>query len=185
MSTKTGRAPQWRIALAVAMNEWLAVITSSPGPTPTASSARCSAVVQLLTAQAWSAPTKAANSCSKAATSGPCVTQPEQHGAPGRRGLGLAQHRLRDRDHDANAARRPRRARSRHHSTSSASPARNGISALKAELGRGGIGRRQPARHGVDRPLGVELGRQVRAGRTPRRAHGPDPGGCSRCRCRR
>ena len=40
------------IALAVAMYEWLTVITSSPGPTPTPSSARCSAVVQFDTAQA-------------------------------------------------------------------------------------------------------------------------------------
>ena len=62
--------------LAVAMNEWLTVMTSSPGPTPAASSARCSAVVQLETAQACGAPTSAANSRSKAATSGPCVIQP-------------------------------------------------------------------------------------------------------------
>src|SRR5207302_1710452 len=44
--------------------------------TPTASNARCSAVVQLATAQACGAPTRAANSRSNAATSGPCVTQP-------------------------------------------------------------------------------------------------------------
>src|SRR6187402_641582 len=66
------------MALAVAMNEWLTVTTSSPGPTPRATSARCSAVVQLDTAQACGAPTAAANSRSKAATSGPCVTQPER-----------------------------------------------------------------------------------------------------------
>ena len=77
-STKTGVAPQYRMALAVATKEWLTVTTSSPGSTPNASSARCSAVVQLDTAQAWAAPTAAANSCSKAATSGPCVTQPER-----------------------------------------------------------------------------------------------------------
>src|SRR5579859_3040515 len=58
------------------MKEWLTVITSSPGRTPTASSARWSAVVQLATAQACGAPTMAANSRSKAATSGPCVTHP-------------------------------------------------------------------------------------------------------------
>ena len=39
------------------MNEWLTVMTSSPGPTPSASSARCSAVVQFDTAQACGAPT--------------------------------------------------------------------------------------------------------------------------------
>src|SRR5512144_146519 len=55
-------------------------MTSSPGPTPTASSARCRAVVQLETAQAYGAPTAAANSFSKAATSGPCVTHPERMG---------------------------------------------------------------------------------------------------------
>src|SRR5207244_3058958 len=58
--------------------EWLTVMTSSPGPTPTASRARCSAVVQLETAQACGAPTKAANSSSNAATCGPCVTQPDR-----------------------------------------------------------------------------------------------------------
>src|SRR5262245_4503666 len=62
------------------MNEWLTVITSSPEPTPTARSARCSAVVQFETAQAKAAPTKTANSRSKAATSGPWVSQPEVNG---------------------------------------------------------------------------------------------------------
>ena len=49
-----------------------------------ASSARCRAAVQFDTAQAWSAPTSAANSCSKAATSGPWVSQPERIAAPRR-----------------------------------------------------------------------------------------------------
>src|SRR5688572_7180387 len=66
------------MAFAVAMNEWLTVTTSSPGPTPDAASARCSAVVQLDTAHAWVAPTAVANSRSNAATSGPCVIQPER-----------------------------------------------------------------------------------------------------------
>ena len=66
------------MAFAVAMNEWLTVMTSSPAPTPTASSARCSAVVQLETAHACGAPTYSANSRSNAATSGPCVTQPDR-----------------------------------------------------------------------------------------------------------
>ena len=78
MSTNTGTAPQYRIALAVATYEWLTVTTSSPGPTPTARSARWSAVVQLDTAQACAVPTAGANSSSKAATSGPCVTQPDR-----------------------------------------------------------------------------------------------------------
>ena len=54
------------------------MMTSSPGPTPRACRARCSAVVQLETAQAWRAPTQAANSSSNAATSGPWVIQPER-----------------------------------------------------------------------------------------------------------
>ena len=62
------------------MNEWLTVMTSSPAATPTARSARCSAVVQFDTAQACGAPMYSANSCSNAATSGPCVSQPEASG---------------------------------------------------------------------------------------------------------
>src|SRR5215510_4609823 len=68
------------MAFAVAMNEWLTVITSSSASTPTARSARCSAVVQFETAQANGAPTNAANSRSKAATSGPCVSHPDDRG---------------------------------------------------------------------------------------------------------
>ena len=79
--------------LAVAMKEWLTVMTSSPGLTPTASSARCSAVVQFETAQACGAPTNAANSRSNAATSGPCVIQPERMTRRGRVRLGLAHRR--------------------------------------------------------------------------------------------
>src|SRR5262245_63501068 len=60
------------------MKEWLTVTTSSEGPTPSAVSATWSAVVQLETAQAYGAPTASANSRSKAATSGPCVTHPER-----------------------------------------------------------------------------------------------------------
>jgi hypothetical protein len=77
-STNTGIAPQYRIALAVAMNEWLTVTTSSPGAIPSAVSARWSAVVQLDTAHACGAATAWANSRSNAATSGPCVTQPDR-----------------------------------------------------------------------------------------------------------
>src|SRR3954453_19838845 len=67
---------------AVAIYEWLTVITSSPGRTPTASSARWRAVVPLETAHACVAPTNSANSRSKAATSGPCVTQPDKIALP-------------------------------------------------------------------------------------------------------
>src|SRR5262249_30065067 len=51
-------------------------ITSSPGPTPRASNARCSAVVQLLQATAYCAPTYPATSRSNSATRGPWVSQP-------------------------------------------------------------------------------------------------------------
>src|SRR5262245_16227499 len=53
-------------------------MTSSPAPTPRATRATWSAVVQLDTAHACGAPTSAANSRSNAATSGPCVTHPER-----------------------------------------------------------------------------------------------------------
>src|SRR5437762_8003319 len=66
------------MAFDVAMNEWLTVMTSSPGPTPSAASATCRAVVQLDTAQACEVRTASANSRSNAATSGPCVTHPER-----------------------------------------------------------------------------------------------------------
>jgi hypothetical protein len=40
ISTNTGVAPQYRMTFAVAMNEWLTVMTSSSGCIPTASRAR-------------------------------------------------------------------------------------------------------------------------------------------------
>src|SRR6266513_2656373 len=64
------------------MKEWLTVMTSSPGTTPAASSARWSAVVQFDTATACGAPTNAANSRSNAATSGPCVSHPDRMTRP-------------------------------------------------------------------------------------------------------
>src|ERR1700761_190910 len=63
---------------ALATNDELTVTTSSPGPTPTARSAKCSAAVPLATAQACGAPTAAATSRSNAATSTPWLTQPER-----------------------------------------------------------------------------------------------------------
>ena len=50
-STKTGLAPQYRMAAVVATNVIDTVMTSSPGPTSAASSARCNAEVPLLTAR--------------------------------------------------------------------------------------------------------------------------------------
>jgi hypothetical protein len=49
MSTKTGRAPTALIASAVAIKVWATVITSWPGPTPTARSTNSSAAVPLAT----------------------------------------------------------------------------------------------------------------------------------------
>src|SRR5215471_16475852 len=46
MSAKTGVAPAWTIAFALAMNEYDGQITSSPGPIPDAMNDRWSAVVQ-------------------------------------------------------------------------------------------------------------------------------------------
>ncbi len=76
-SANTGAAPTYRTAFAVAMNENDGTMTSSPGPIPHATNARCSAVVQELTATPSRAPTRAANFSSKLATRGPCATQPE------------------------------------------------------------------------------------------------------------
>ena len=47
-SQNTGLAPVWTITLAVDANVMGVVITSSPAPTPSATSARCRAAVQLL-----------------------------------------------------------------------------------------------------------------------------------------
>ena len=56
-------------------------ITSSPGPTPAANAAACSAAVPELTATACRAPTCAATARSKAGTWGPVVSQSERSAA--------------------------------------------------------------------------------------------------------
>ena len=56
MSTNTGVAPAYSIAATVATNVNGTVITSSPGPMPAASSARCSALVPELTPTASPSP---------------------------------------------------------------------------------------------------------------------------------
>lgn len=53
-------------------------MTTSPGRTPTARSARWRAVVQLETAQAYGDPTYKAKSSSNCLTFGPCVSHPEE-----------------------------------------------------------------------------------------------------------
>ena len=52
-------------------------MTSSPGPTPSASSARCKAAVAEFRAMAWRVPTVAANRSSNSFVRGPVVSQPE------------------------------------------------------------------------------------------------------------
>ena len=78
------------------MNENDGTTTSSPGPTPATTRARCSAVVQLETATASSAPVNEANSRSNAATSGPWATQPERDHRRRRLHLLLAQPGVHD-----------------------------------------------------------------------------------------
>ena len=57
------------------------VMTSSPGPMPCVSSARCSAAVQELTATQCFAPTYAANCFSNSMVRGPFAHQPERMAA--------------------------------------------------------------------------------------------------------
>ena len=71
MSTKTGTAPIITTVLAEATKENADVITSSPGPTPTAFRARSSASVPELRPMPWRAPPREASSDSSAPTSGP------------------------------------------------------------------------------------------------------------------
>ena len=71
MSTSTGRAPVLTMEPAVAKNEYVLVMTSSPGPTPSAIRATSSASVPDETPMAWLTPIDAASSCSSASTSGP------------------------------------------------------------------------------------------------------------------
>src|SRR4051794_7079631 len=78
MSANTGVAPARQTALADAAKENEGRITSSPGPIPMPSSARCSAEVPELTATQCRPSTSAENSFSNAATSGPCATMPER-----------------------------------------------------------------------------------------------------------
>ena len=70
-STKTGDAPVAHTAAAVGTAVKAGTITSSPGPTPTASNARRSASVPEATPTAWRRPVNAASSVSSASSSGP------------------------------------------------------------------------------------------------------------------
>src|SRR5262249_43496540 len=72
----TGRAPRCSTTAAVAVKVIGLVITSSPGPTPIASSARWSAAVQELTASAWRHPMASADAFANSLTFNPVVSQP-------------------------------------------------------------------------------------------------------------
>ncbi len=72
-STKTGVAPMWLTASAVAMNVLAGTMTSSPGLTPAASSASLTASVPELTPTAWLQPQNAAKASSNCWSSGPMV----------------------------------------------------------------------------------------------------------------
>src|SRR4051794_37019120 len=78
MSAKTGVAPVWTITFAVAGQVSGVVITSSPGPIPSPTSARCIAAVPDETASACFAPTYAAKRRSSSSARGPVVSQPER-----------------------------------------------------------------------------------------------------------
>ena len=79
-SAKTGVAPRWTTTLAEAIQVNAGTMTSSPGPTPIAASARWSAVVQEVVARACGTPWRAANASSNSATFGPWVSQPDSSG---------------------------------------------------------------------------------------------------------
>src|SRR5829696_4606186 len=77
-SANTGVAPAWTITFAVAGHVIEVVITSSPSPTPSASSDRWSAAVPLESAIACFAPQYSAKRSSSSAVFGPVVSQPER-----------------------------------------------------------------------------------------------------------
>ena len=77
-STKTGVAPVWTITFAVAGQVIGVVITSSPSPIPSATSARCIAAVPEATASTCFASRYSAIRSSRSAARGPVVSQPER-----------------------------------------------------------------------------------------------------------
>src|SRR5436190_1025945 len=77
-SAKTGVAPVCTITFAVAGQVIEVVITSSPGPTPSATRARCIAAVPEETARACFAPTYSAKRRSSSAAFGPVVNHPDR-----------------------------------------------------------------------------------------------------------
>ena len=78
MSANTGVAPEWTITFAVAGQVSELVITSSPGPTPSATSERWSAAVPDETASTCFASRYSRMRASSSAVRGPVVSQPER-----------------------------------------------------------------------------------------------------------
>src|SRR5262245_5340470 len=76
-STNTGVAPAMRIVEVDAMNEKAGVMTSSPGPTPSAARAMRRASVPEPTPIAWRTPHSAATSRSRVSPSGPRMNREE------------------------------------------------------------------------------------------------------------
>ena len=76
MSTRTGVAPARRITLTVALKLNETVMTSSPGPMPSACSTASWATVPLLIRTAWRTPQYAAQASSNAAVRRPMASMP-------------------------------------------------------------------------------------------------------------
>ena len=76
MSANTGRAPAIMMASALYAADSGVVMTSSPGPMSSARRINAMASVPVPTPTACAAPVAAANSASKASTSGPSTNQP-------------------------------------------------------------------------------------------------------------
>ncbi len=77
-STNNGSAPRYRTTSAVAVKVYGVVSTCMPGPTPSASSARCRPAVAEFRARAWGIPAARAKASSNRAVTGPVVSQPER-----------------------------------------------------------------------------------------------------------
>ena len=163
MSTNTGTAPHWRITLAEATKQWLTVTTSSPGPTPAASSARCRAVVQFETAQAWGAPTKRRELGLERGDLRP-LRQPAalHHGgdaaapppSPSQgRAIGIMP--------PAPPGRRRRHGWRATSATSSRSPCSSGTELTKPSSCSAAVGAGQPSWHRIDRPLWPVFGHEI------------------------
>jgi len=77
MSTSTGVAPTCSITFTHAANVYVDVMTSAPGPIPSAASARCNAPVAEFTASPCCAPASAATRRASSCARGPVVIQPD------------------------------------------------------------------------------------------------------------